>query len=49
MFGDLHQPDEISTVNFDTLVINLDSEYGTKYQNWHLEYDSSLSLNTKVN
>ena len=30
MLADLHLPDELSTVNFDTLITNLDAAYGKK-------------------
>ena len=50
MLADLHLPDDLSTVNFDTLITDLDSAYGKKKsRNWHLGYDTSLSSSTRVN
>ena len=49
MLADLHLPDDLYRVNFETLIADLDSAYGIKYQNWHHAYDSSLSSNTRVN
>ena len=47
MLADLHQPDDLSTVNFDT---DLDGAYGkNKSRNWHLGNDSNLSFSTRVN
>ena len=49
MVADLHLSVDLSSVNFDILIVDLDADYGKKNLNWHYAYNSCLSFSTKVN